>query len=272
MPFLIPLIPVIAGGAAFAATTAGMLAIGSAVVGGLGYIAKDKDLMKIGGLLGIASLGVGLAGGAAAAEGAAAEGAVSGGEELYGPSNVEITGEVDGTMGPPNVETVDPNVVVEGGTGTESYASPTNPLGATVDDTAGILGPEMPSDVPVDGEFDLSGKLAGDSTKSLSGNASADIANTDQDQAFRVPKTSDPADTLFDQLRNKWNNLGDKEKAAWLQLGGSALSGLTPDQRAEAYKKQLEFEMMKYRERLKNMNNVGYINLSMNPNQAPKPY
>jgi len=59
MPFLIPLIPVLTGAITGLAAE---LAIGAAVVGGLGYVAKDQDLMKVGGLLGIASLGFGIAG------------------------------------------------------------------------------------------------------------------------------------------------------------------------------------------------------------------
>jgi len=278
MPFLIPLIPVLTG--AITGLVA-ELAIGAAVVGGLGYVAKDQDLMKVGGLLGIASLGFGLAGeaGAGAAAGSdstmdalsAAESdvsasAASDAANVTGAAASEaagVSGNVEGAVaGIQNPDFIDytpyGNGLAGNATNVPMAASGEGSSFNIIDNPAGEIGSGQ---APVDA-------ASGDGAVEQLSELESEIHKPYEING--VPK--DPADTVFDGWMSKWNSLGDKEKAAWLQLGGSALSGLAPDQRAEAYKKQLEFEMMKYRERLKNMNNVGYINLSMNPNQAPKPY
>jgi len=178
---------------------------------------------------------------------------------------------------------VDPGEIVAGGSGTESIETAEALNQAGQSSLAGEDSMEFGVDPGNEGSTLQDG--AGDDLVNAAKDAAGESNKFDLDPGDKAkmptweelaPKKLDPADDVFDNWLKKigdyWDNAKDKEKAAWLQLGGSALSGLTPDQRAEAYKKQLEFEMMKYRERLKNMNNVGYINLSMNPNQAPKPY
>lgn len=276
MPFLIPLIPVLTGAITGLAAE---LAIGAAVMGGLGYVAKDQDLMRVGGLLGIASLGFGIAG---ASETAAAQASTDFGVDPGVMEASGVTGEVaaEGAAQASTEFGVDPGEIVAGGSGTGSIetAEALNQAGQSslAGESSMEFGVDPYNDVP-----ELPGSASDElaqATKDAAGES--DKFGLDPESRSKMPtweefykaKSADPADTLMSKAMEKWNSLGDKEKAAWLQLGGSALSGLTPDQRAEAYKKQLEFEMMKYRERLKNMNNVGFINLSMNPNQAPKPY
>jgi len=263
MPFLIPLIPVLTGAVTGLAAT---VAIGSAVVGGLGYITKDQDLMKIGGLLGIASLATGIAGAASAAEAGASE---------YGSAAAADSADfgVDPGMEVDASSTdfgVDPGTVtgenLDGGvTGTPA----TEASSGLVSNQLGQAG--APVDKPLDsiiskamkGENNIAGQAGTDATsmEGIYDNAYDTQAPGYEDWYKANSAPQDPADGIINNLVNGFQKMGDRGQAALIQVGGNALASAFNDLPEKKYKMELE----ELRRRIANSNNIGMIKLGMNP-------
>jgi len=261
MPFLIPLIPVLTG--SITGLAAG-LAVGSAMVGGLGYLAKDSDFMKIGGLLGIASLATGIAGAgevAAADASASTDFGVDPGYEIDASSTdfgVDPGTEVDAQGIVQTGEGVDtstgvPEQIIEEGSA-DFGVDPGYPM----DSSSAEFGvpDEMKTGITDSGvEYDENGNA-------MVKNQQADITDPEgrlKGAMENAAPQQDKAQGLLDDLLGKLST-NKQNQAELLRLGGGVLKGLAPDPREDYFK----FLKMKWLREQQNMNNIPQIKLRMN--------
>lgn len=269
MPFLIPLIPVLTGAVTGLAAT---VAIGSAVVGGLGYITKDEDLMKIGGLLGIASLATGIvtspdAAGYEAAgelsaetlEEEAAAGALS--QSASGAADAaNVTGAVEGVPEFVDYSNFGNGIIQDNLNQSPLAPVEDRPMFNIIEDA--MSGNNNPAGQTPINAADPNG---------VYGDNMADTQSPSYEDWYRghsnlvTSSPQDPADGIIKNLVGGWNNLGDRSKAAAIQIGGNALASAFNDLPEKKYKA----ELAELRRRIANANNIGMIQLGMNPTPVP---
>jgi len=250
MPFLIPLVGVAAG--VIVGEVAVALAIGSAVVGAVGYITKNEDLMKIGGLLG---LGSGIAGLVEGATGAAAGEIVA--DEL-GTTAAQEAANAE------MLAATDYGAATGAGAGVPLGEGSGQIAGTTNIDSTELLGPPNVAESAIDtGLSDTSGTIPSDSLAPppIESSAPPPIPS-----ASAIPSTSDG---IINDIIQGYKGLSGEGQAAVIKVGGEALAGAFGENpqadQVKLNKEKQAFEIEQYKRRLRNLNNIGMITLGMNP-------
>lgn len=282
MPFVLAAIPVITGAVA-ASSLAGMLLIGSAVIGAIGYVTGNEDLMKVSSVLGLAGGLAGLAGYGSAAEVAAAD-TVTGApaaapEATVAQKAVEqgVTGvsegAVTGAPAAPAAELTTQNLV--GTSGQAGLLDKAAVLGdkSVADIGLSQLGPEIknaaaiadPATIipPANNIAPATGGGGG-----IGGGGATDgidyAFNTGGGQTPPTPQSGILSDILSG-VKDIKDATGDHGFASLLDIAGSGLKGAFGDnpnmEIAKVAKAKQALELEKYRQRIQNMNNIPLLQL-----------